>query len=113
MGVNGSQLKFLTEFGLYPKINPNPQHAKSSGAGRRHRKLTVKSAGTNCCCTLAHEESEKNNPAMDVVLKNHPSEEAKILADQRIWALHCDERRKQARLDRKLSADERRSRMSG
>jgi hypothetical protein len=23
-GVNGSQLKFLTEFGLCPKINPNP-----------------------------------------------------------------------------------------
>jgi hypothetical protein len=23
-GVNGSQLRFLTEFGLYPKINPNP-----------------------------------------------------------------------------------------
>jgi hypothetical protein len=50
---------------------------------------------------------------MDVVLKNHPSEEAKILADQRIWALHCDERRKRARLDRTLSAGERRSRMSG
>jgi hypothetical protein len=31
-GVNGSQSKFLTEFGLCPKINPNPQHAKSSGA---------------------------------------------------------------------------------
>jgi hypothetical protein len=23
-GVNGSQSKFLTEFGLYPKLNPNP-----------------------------------------------------------------------------------------
>jgi hypothetical protein len=23
-GVNGSQLKFLTEFGLCPKINPKP-----------------------------------------------------------------------------------------
>jgi hypothetical protein len=31
-GVNGSQSKFLTEFGLYPKINPKPQHAKSSSA---------------------------------------------------------------------------------
>jgi hypothetical protein len=31
-GVNGSQSKFLTEFGLYPKINPKPQHAKSRGA---------------------------------------------------------------------------------
>jgi hypothetical protein len=31
-GVNESQLKFLTEFDLYPKINPKPQHVKSSGA---------------------------------------------------------------------------------
>jgi hypothetical protein len=31
-GVNESQSKFLKEFGLYPKINPNPQHVKSSGA---------------------------------------------------------------------------------
>jgi hypothetical protein len=30
--VNGSQLKFLTEFGLYPRTNPNPHHAKFSGA---------------------------------------------------------------------------------
>jgi hypothetical protein len=78
-----------------------------------HRELTAKSAGTNCYCTLAHEEPEKNKPAMDVVLKNHPSEEAKILAEQGIWALHCDERRKRARLDRALSAGERRSRTSG
>jgi hypothetical protein len=28
--VNGSQSKFLTEFGLYPKINPKPQHTKSA-----------------------------------------------------------------------------------
>jgi hypothetical protein len=31
-GVNGSQLKFLKEFGLYPKLNPNPQPANFSGA---------------------------------------------------------------------------------
>jgi hypothetical protein len=40
-GVNGSQSKFLTEFGLYPKINPNPQLAKSSG--------TENQLGYTCC----------------------------------------------------------------
>jgi hypothetical protein len=40
-GVNGSQSKFLTEFGLYPKINPNPQLAKSGDAENR--------LGYSCC----------------------------------------------------------------
>jgi hypothetical protein len=40
-GVNGSQSKFLTEFGLYPKINPNPQLTKSDDAENR--------LGYSCC----------------------------------------------------------------
>jgi hypothetical protein len=40
-GVNGSQTKFLTKFGLYPKINPDPQHTKSSGADTGEATLAV------------------------------------------------------------------------
>jgi hypothetical protein len=54
-GVNGSQSKFLTEFGICPEINPNPLYDTNSG----------QRTGTKILIRALHEPKQSNiSPAL-------------------------------------------------